>query len=618
MRGQMLVLTALFVCSLPLVTTRIYASDEVQYFSYLRSLWFDHDVSFENEYQHFYDSGVTQFAGFHETFLERTTDTGRRETFSTIGSALLWSPFYAVADLIVHLRRAAGDPVAADGYSPPYIAAVSYGSAVYGWLSLMLSLLIVRHVLGPGGRAKANAGEANAAGAASDAGGSVGAGASAVGRADAGADAGRGRRGVGDGADAGADADAEDADAIGLIGLVSALAIWFGTPLFFYMYIAPPMSHGCSAFAVAAFILTWLRIRRDWSAGGLIALGALAALMAMVREQDIFIAIAPAADWAIDLWLARRRPDGARDREDAGARAGDEMRRPRPTPTLAQLVMRGVLGAVAFGIAYLPQVAAYWVINGYLGPSKLVARKLTWTSPHALGVLASTEHGLLFWTPLVLLSIAGLVWLAVRPGPANSRWVGSLSAVSPRADVRRSDSRVEGAASDRRRVAICLLLMAISQVYIAGCVESWTVAGAFGQRRFVGLASLFVVGLAALLALARAAWALPEPTSTSATASSSETRSTPRRGPQIVCAIAIGLGVWWNLGLMAQFGAGLMDRQRLELGRNTYQTFVTIPLRLPELAYRYLFARRSFYQPATPQAAPPRSGGQPVDPGRVR
>ena len=112
-KQQLVLLTTLFVCSLPLVTTRIYASDEVQYFAYLRSLWFDHDVSFENEYQHFYDSGVTHFDGFHETFLERQTETGRRITFATIGSALLWSPFYGVADAIVHVRRSLGATVEA-------------------------------------------------------------------------------------------------------------------------------------------------------------------------------------------------------------------------------------------------------------------------------------------------------------------------------------------------------------------------------------------------------------------------------------------------------------------------------------------------------------------------
>ena len=46
-RRELLVLLALFALSLPAVTARLYSSDEVEYFSYLRSLWFDHDVSFD-------------------------------------------------------------------------------------------------------------------------------------------------------------------------------------------------------------------------------------------------------------------------------------------------------------------------------------------------------------------------------------------------------------------------------------------------------------------------------------------------------------------------------------------------------------------------------------------
>src|SRR6476469_2781772 len=134
-------LVLLFLVLLPAVTTRIYASDEVQYFAYLRSLWFDGDVSFENEYQHFYDKGIAASRGFHETFLERTTDTGRRINFGTIGCALLWAPFYGVGDLVA---RTTGAP--ADGFSRPYVAAIAYGSAVYGFLALVLSLLAARRL----------------------------------------------------------------------------------------------------------------------------------------------------------------------------------------------------------------------------------------------------------------------------------------------------------------------------------------------------------------------------------------------------------------------------------------------------------------------------------------
>ena len=97
--GVGLPLVLVFLLSLPAVTTRLYASDEIQYFAYLRSLWFDHDVSFQNEYEYFYDRGIARARGFHETFLEFETPTGLRYNFGTIGSALLWAPFYAVGDL---------------------------------------------------------------------------------------------------------------------------------------------------------------------------------------------------------------------------------------------------------------------------------------------------------------------------------------------------------------------------------------------------------------------------------------------------------------------------------------------------------------------------------------
>jgi hypothetical protein len=110
------------------------------------------------------------------------------------------------------------------------------------------------------------------------------------------------------------------------------------------------------------------------------------------------------------------------------------------------------------------------------------------------------------------------------------------------------------------------------QVYVSGSVESWTVAGAFGQRRFVGASILFVIGLAALQ------------------------RAVPggvfRTGAGAIAVLA----VWWNIGLMALFGAGLMDRQRLHLRQNAYDVFVTLPRTAPVLVYRYFTDRSSFYK----------------------
>ena len=106
---QWILFVSLFVLSLPAVTPRIYSSDEIQYFAFLRSLWFDHDLSFENEYRYFYDRGIARSDGFHETFLELRTATGHRINFGTIGCAILWSPFYAVGDLVARITGAPRD-----------------------------------------------------------------------------------------------------------------------------------------------------------------------------------------------------------------------------------------------------------------------------------------------------------------------------------------------------------------------------------------------------------------------------------------------------------------------------------------------------------------------------
>ena len=111
----------------------------------MRSLAFDRDADFENEYQYFYDAGVSRSPEFHETFLERQTPSGRRMNFTTLGSALLWAPFYAAGHLAALLS---GAPT--DGFSRPYIVAVSLGSAFYGFLAMLLAAAAARRVTGRG------------------------------------------------------------------------------------------------------------------------------------------------------------------------------------------------------------------------------------------------------------------------------------------------------------------------------------------------------------------------------------------------------------------------------------------------------------------------------------
>jgi hypothetical protein len=442
--GGRRLLIGLFVLTLPLVTPKIRGADEIEYFAYLRSAVFDRDLEFGNEYRHFYEADPEGLAGFKSTFLDlREPRTGRHINFGPIGSALLWSPFYLAAHGGVAAARALGCGVAADGYSRPYVAAVCYASALYG----LLGLLLAHDALVRFGRL------------------------------------------------------AEPAASW------AVAALWLGTPVLYYMTLAPGFSHAPSLFAVALLVWLWLRARGrdrplDW-----LLVGVAGGLAGLVREQDALFLAVPALDLAGRIVFRR---------------------------DLGPALLRGVLTAAAAAAAFVPQLVAYRVLNGSFGPSRMVARKMTYTSPHFLQVLADPGHGLFVWAPLVAIASVGLAFAALR-----------------------------------RRDAPSILLAAgfLLQVWINGSLESWTQAGAFGSRRFVGATPAFAWGLAALLAA-----------------------GLPRLGRAAVAAV-LALAVWWNVSLMVQFGLKLMDRQRLEWPRVAVNQFVEVPPRLARVAWLFFTDR---------------------------
>jgi hypothetical protein len=288
----------------------------------------------------------------------------------------------------------------------------------------------------------------------------------------------------------------------------AVLGVWLATPLLYYMTIAPGFSHACSLFAVA--LVVWLSLRleprvetrpAEWA-----GVGAAAGLAALVREQDGLFIVIPAAVLALHTLRSGRW------------RAG--------------LVHAASLGAAAFAV-FSPQLLAYRAINGSFGPSRMVARKMSYTSPHFLEVLFDPGHGLFVWSPLLLLATLGLIARLLR----------------------------------RDRLAALLGLGLLLQVWINGSLESWTQAGAFGSRRFVSATPVFAWGLAALVGLLLA-----------------------RVRPQAVAA-ALAVLVWWNVSLMVQFGLKLMDRQRLEWPQVAVNQFREVPRHAGRAAWLFLTDR---------------------------
>ncbi len=278
----------------------------------------------------------------------------------------------------------------------------------------------------------------------------------------------------------------------------AVVVLWWGTPVAYYMYVAPGMSHAASLFAVAVFFSVW-----PWALSGGVSRwgvwGASAGLMALVREQDLFFAAC-----ALIAVL------GLTDR-------------------LKRLV---AFGAAAF-LVFLPQIAVYHVLYGEPLPSPHVQDKMIKYSPHFFEVLFSIEHGLFFWSPILLVFFAGGFWMLKK----------------------------------ERAAGLVLLAAFLSQVYISGAVDSWTQAGAFGARRFVGATAIFAVWGAFTFAAVE-----------------------PRVRKVGVAALA-SVFILWNVSLMIQFGLGLMDRQRLVWGDIVHNHLHEVPPRLLSVVGRYLWAR---------------------------
>ncbi len=145
---------------------------------------------------------------------------------------------------------------------------------------------------------------------------------------------------------------------------------------------------------------------------------------------------------------------------------------------------------------------------------------------------------------------SGCIWLAAQPDP-------------------------ERASPTRAWIALVLIVMVALQIYVSGSVESWTVAGSFGQRRFVALTPILALGLAVWTGKARAA-----------------SGSAPRvLVGTLVPSSSGGTSVSWHSSVFTSWiGSGSA------LGRNARTTFVELPLEMPSLVARYFTDRASFYR----------------------
>jgi hypothetical protein len=109
-------------------------SDGFYYFAYLRSIAFDGDVEFSNDYR---------LLGLGDKpHLFEPTPTGYAQSAWTIGPAMVWSPFFAAGHVVATGLNRTNPDVSTNGVSFPYRQAVGVAGLFYALLGCWFCYLI--------------------------------------------------------------------------------------------------------------------------------------------------------------------------------------------------------------------------------------------------------------------------------------------------------------------------------------------------------------------------------------------------------------------------------------------------------------------------------------------
>lgn len=421
-----------FALSLPFVRPGVF-SDGRGYYAYLRSPLIDHNLQFAGDWDgkpnpmlrrcRYCSPAVKQYWNNPNSALlvlelngrfyaNPITPTGHLPNFYTVGPAMLWAPFVAPVHFMVLAADHFGAHVPADGHSWPYIYALSFATALYGFLGIYLSFLLAKRYVGE------------------------------------------------------------------RWAFWAAVGIWFASSLPLGMYMEPSWSHAQSAFCVALFFWYWDRTRdsrtlKQWAAFGLIA-----GLMIDVYLANAVFFLVPAVDCALDY--RQSWPDVQRSWRS---------------------FQRHLVFAGSVILAFSPMLITRAIVFGSPFAAGMYAKvHWNWGSPVFEKILLSPKHGLFVCTPILLLAVPGLIGLI----------------------------RI-----DRRLGAMCAATAFAFYVLIA-VYPWWYGMVSFGNRFFISLTPVFVLGLAAAYSWIARLW--PD-----------ENAAVRRLAP------ITALLVLWNFGLLYQY-----------------------------------------------------------------
>lgn len=311
--------------------------------------------------------------------------------------------------------------------------------------------------------------------------------------------------------------------------LLATFSIWWASSLPVYMYFNPSWSHAHSAFAVTLFIWYWHETRASRSRAQWVVLALISGLMLDTYYANAAVLVILVFE-AIPQYLSALRRDSADSSE---------------TLRLSTLFVSHFLFALVFLASLTPTFITRYIIYGNAFESGYIPlRAWLWFSPALLSVLFSANHGMLVWTPVLLFSVLGLFLFWRRVPRIGAPFLAAFGAF---------------------------------YAFIA-CYPDWHGISSYGNRFFVSLTSLFILGLAVFLDRFAQFFA-------------------SRKVALATSALPLALLVLWNAGLMFQWGSHLIPaRGPVSFSEVAYNQFFIVPRQLSTDLRRYFFKRKAFMQ----------------------
>jgi len=310
------------------------------------------------------------------------------------------------------------------------------------------------------------------------------------------------------------------------VAFAATIVVWCASSLPVYMYFNPSWSHAHSAFMCALFLWFWDATRDSRSLIGWVLLGFIVGLMLDVYYANLMIAVVLLVEVIQQYAQLFKRHHSV-------------------SPNLGQLLGRHLLFGLVVIVTMTPTFVSRWIIYG--GPFKtgyLSLRDFLWTTPVFFSVLFSANHGLLSWTPVLALSILGLFLFAMR---------------APRA-------------------GIPYLAAFVTFYLFISFYPDWAGISSFGNRFFISVTPLFVLGLACVLEQCKVLF-------------SRSRVALPAIAGVLACFVI------WNIGLIYQWGAHLIPaRGPISFREATYNQFFVVPQKISGQLRTYIFHRRQLMQ----------------------